>query len=460
MASVSNILNVTVHNSLLIYYLPVTVILASLLLYSVSKLWVDKVSAGLAVTLLLTSSEFIFYGVQPQPTLMGLLLFIIFLYSLSAYFTSGLSKYLPILGISFIAILLAHQITPFIVVISTLCIFLGVAVSMWKFSTTKIVMKSAYVCLSLYILYITYFSTMKYLGPNSSRTFFEFAVNRIYTTLLVDSAKRPEIALDISELGFAVTGAPSHSIITVFGTAVLFALATTGSVTLLRGNNHQSTLIALGTGIPIAVLSGFTFVAPLVDADLFISTRWLPFLYVVLVIPGGLGVSILYTGIISKSSKSNIGIAVLILILIPYITVMGGTDRGAPDGPLSNAPTDERFTIEQSEEQMIDFVVRYANSRVLYGDNRIIPIFERKYGLNASAQRLEYQSGELVVNMRSGLHISREYIYTESNLILLQYNDAEVTIRGPFPKESIPVRSQSSIYTNGKDTITTYHNTL
>jgi len=249
-----------------------------------------------------------------------------------------------------------------------------------------------------------------------------------------------------SELPFTL-GGPSNSLTIphVLGPGILFGLAIIGGVYWMRREEIDfwlpfSMLVAVGG------MYFFVFGGPLVGFDHFQPGRWIGYTYVLLAIIAAPAI-----GLVLQSLKPAIGrnmtiIAVVLLLVGPYIALMGANANGSPDSPMIPAPGVERLSFGEEERALMLHTENYSSDRSRgYSDFRTAQVLRRYYGEPVYTVRIQTERRRLEME-RVNLLITRPYFDSGNALFLLRYDGRLYAVHGKIPIDESDTASCGLIY--------------
>jgi hypothetical protein len=424
----------------------VTVVPALIAFTLIRYFW--SVQTALVGAFLYTASDHaIRWAVHTIPTSIGLVFFCLLGFGLFRYDREH-SKVFLVLSVGIlVALTFTHQVSTFIAVIFV-CSYLGSRILYEGIVRERVLNLSL---LTGFVLTADFIIT-KYGGPTSEASFFEIVLSTLVSSLLTAGTEtRPEVTLppDPSISGGASAGL---DLVHVGGSAILLCLGLVGSLYWLDSKRNPSDLfVGLALGTSVAVMLAFTLGGPIVGMGNLLPMRWFAFIYVPLALLAAIGLKALIqacSSLIGINSRN--AVIILVLILLPFIVLMGGNYAGAADNPyFDNAPAAETHGISETEKATFDHTVEYSGETDIVADRRAASIFRDHYGKNVHILAITYGLPETI--HRPSLVVDRSYIQTPNSQYIIRFDGQSHVVHGPFPLDEINAQSKSIVYENGGD---------
>lgn len=394
---------------------------------------------GIFAAILVVAADYLIrWAVLPRPMMFATAIFSIILYAYFRQDKTGDSRFIGLLFLAGVTQLLNHQASLFITTVTIGTLLISQTVFTGQTSRKNTIFSAIFV-----VLLIESWFRMKVNGPTGDLPgIFPFLVQNSIIKLRSTSL-RSAILPESSE--YTVSGANSLPPIHLVGLGILFFIAILGVLIWVRYKNGEEQAVGFSLLGVMGVMSVFTFVGPLVGFALTLPFRWFSFFTVVASIAGALGIQTILTATRQLSSRNEIIIVVvLLLIFVSYAGIMGGNSAGAPDGPVLKGPGADRLAMNESEVAAIEFTIerRTKDERVI-ADFFVDQVIRRHY--KEESNRYQYLgNSEEVVYRDEQLLIYRDYDSTERGPYFRKFDGKWWHLRGPIPEPKGQV-----VYQNG-----------
>lgn len=420
-----------------------------------NRFWGEQ--AAMFAALLYTGSDFaIHWAIQPQVTSLGIVFFALILLLGVSYVHTARWEYLALYFVLYFAIALTHQVSTVITFLA-LTIFLVIWAGLERRFGLAFVISSV----SFFIMFVV-FNVTKFNGPEGESPSFFVAVLSIW-----ESTFQEVLAGGVStssglpaDAGVVASGSAALNLWHVAGTGMLLGAAIFGGLHWLSaGKPTRRTGIALG-GI-VAVLFPAVLAGPVIGLRTLIPWRWFAFIYVPLAILAAPGL-VIVAGLIrdalrrpSSSTPNFAAVAVVVLLIGPYIFFMGGDAIAARDGaPLDDAPGAERYAVTDGELATLDHSIRYVPESVpmladfMFAHN----ILERHYDReNVRTISMERRDPDTIRTNETAVLVNRSYL--QSGHAKFRFGTAEgigneqgTLVHGVVPVSEIDPYAREVIY--------------
>lgn len=444
-AAASGILGVTPRDAAFLTTAVFAIAIPTLVTYAVvAQLWTPRVGLLSGFAYIVADSATA-HSVHLTPTTLGIVLFSLLLLSGVKYLETGATSYLAVYVLGLVGQILNHQLSLFITFFG-IGTFL-VAATTWsgEFDSPSAVMLGLLTVGSV----IQWFGT-KMEGPGGETTFAEVIVANFYL-MFVSGGERGAAFPEMAD--FTLSGANSLTPIHIVGIAILFALGIVGAVYWLARTEFSdpSHRFAVGLGSLVAVMSFVVFGGPIFGLDLFLPTRWVGFMYVVLAMFGGLGAYAIASDLTVRTGHLLTAGLVVLVLLTPYSAFMMWNYPGSLDGPVfDDANGAQRLSTTDTERNMYVFADRNAGETTVIADRVARQVMERYYEHPAAPYITDYGSQEAVRYEGDVLLADRQYSRSNHASYQIRHQGTTATVFGPMP---IEWDRHSKVYSNGDDNL-------
>lgn len=379
-----------------------------------NRFWGEQ--AATFAAFLYTGSDFaIHWAIQPQVTSLGIVFFALILLLGVSYVHTARWEYLALYFVLYFAITLTHQVSTVITFLA-LTIFLVVWAGLERRFRLAFVISSV----SFFIMFVV-FNVTKFNGPEGESPSFFVAVLSIW-----ESTFREVLAGGVStssglpaDAGVVASGSAALNVWHVTGTAMLLGTAIFGGLHWLSAEK-PTRRIGVALGAIVAVLFPAVLAGPVIGLRTLIPWRWFAFIYVPLAILAAPGL-VVVAGLIrdalprpSASTPSFAAVAVVVLLIGPYIFFMGGDAIAARDGaPLDDAPGAERYAVTDAELATLDHSIRYVPETVpmladfMFAHNILDRHYDRE---NVHTISMERRDPDTIRTNETAVLVNRSYL--------------------------------------------------
>jgi hypothetical protein len=250
-----------------------------------------------------------------------------------------------------------------------------------------------------------------------------------------------------SDLPFVISG-PSNSLTIphVVGPAFLFGLGIIGGIYWMRKKSH-SFWIPFSTITAVFGMYFFVFAGPLIGFDHFQAGRWIGFTYVLLCLIAA--PSLLLLGRSIKQFFINDGSTIVVLTLVvvlPFVALMGANVYGAPDDPIIPAPGSERLSFDEQERSTLRHTAQYSTRNVQANtDFRASHVLGGFYRVRSGVIVINEEDFEVEMEDES-LLILRKY-HDSGNAIFLYRGDGRIyPVHGRLPVSTEDIHGCALVY--------------
>jgi len=367
------------------------------------------------------------WSVRTHVVSLGIILFSLVLFSVIRYFQKKSYIYFCLTILFYVFLLLSHHASSFITLVGA-GIFAGTA---GLYSSSRL--QSGLRITGTMVTLLIFHWTITKIGVGPGQSFFD----RVFATSTAKLIRvgATSIGSDISpsELPFTLAGqSNSLTIPHVVGPGILFGLAIIGGVYWMRRQRIDfwlpfSTLVAVG-GMYV-----FVFVGPLVGFDHFQSGRWIGYTYVLLAIIAAPAIGLLIQSLEPAIGRKTTVITVALLLVGPYIALMGANANASPDSPIIPAPGVERLSFSEEERALMVHTEEYGTDRSRgYSDFRTAQVLRRYYGVPVRTVRIQTERRRLEIE-RDDMLITRPYFDSGNALFLLRSEGRLYAVHGKIP---------------------------
>lgn len=447
-AVTTTVIDLPIRDTTVLATLSIVTVCSALIIYVTTKnYWTNRIA--LVASFLFISSDFaINWSVHAIPTSLGIIFFSYLLYTILKHAQRQESVYILLLVVFLSSLTFTHQASTFIaIILLSFLLFSQIAYTGFvRRGTVNIVL------ISSLILFVDFIVT-KYSGPISDRSFFDVVAGQLIASFSGASVEnRPEISLP-DDPTISGTGSAGLDVLHIGGSAILICIGIIGALFWLsHKEDPYEKIIVLQLGTAVAGGFAFTMGGPIVGLNNLLPYRWFAFIYILLVIIAAPGLVYLISHRGGNSNVERYSVIIIILLVLPYVVLMGGNFKGSPDGPLfDQAPSAENHAISSTEQALFEHTANYASTTEILADRRANSILNRHYMINSNTLTVPY--GEPYQISQSSAIINRSYIHTTHSLYNIRLEGEIRTVHGPFPLDEIHSENESKIYSNGEDNI-------
>ncbi|MXV61867.1 hypothetical protein GS429_07300 [Natronorubrum sp. JWXQ-INN-674] len=430
-------------------------VLPMLAVYLITIQFWNSTNSLVAGFLYITTDHAIGWGIHVIPTSLGLVFFSLLFLSLMKYVCWRRKRQLILAIAMMTALMFTHQVSLFIAITATVAFAISTVI--YQLNISRIEVNIGLLAgLTMFIDFVV----TKYSGPQGTASFFDVVLGNLFISLMgAGTEARTEVAVP-QDPSISPSGAAALTLPQVVGSAILLTFAIVGALYWLSNRRENDALfIGIGLSTVTTVLLFVTLVGPVIGLRNLLPSRWWAFIYIflaVLAAPGLIATinigSKLFVPILNLSNFQNVTI-ILILIVVPYIALMGGNYAGASDDPLlDDAPGAEEMKVTDSEKQLFEHAIEYQDSTNILADRRASAIFSRYYGVPANTLSIDLDSQEHI--QEPSIVINREYIHTRHSQYEIRTEQAIHVVHGRFPITELPTTSKQPIYNSGNHEIT------
>jgi len=380
------------------------------------------------------------WSVRTHVVSLGIILFSLVLFSAIRYFQNKSYTYFCLTVLFYIFTLLSHQASSFITLVGA-GIFVGTAA---LYSSSGLPSGFRIIGIMITLLIFDWIFTKVGTGPGQS--FFD----RVFATgtakLIAVGATSIGSGTSPSELPFTL-GGPSNSLTIphVLGPAIFFGLAIVGGVYWMRRQKVDFWL-PFSALVAVVGMYFFVFVGPLVGFDHFQSGRWIGYTYALFAIIAAPAIGLLIQTVKKTIGRQKTVIAMILLLVGPYIALMGANANASPDNPMISAPGSERLSFSEQERALLLHTEEYAADQSQgYSDFRAAQVLGRFFREPAGTVRIQTDQRRLEVGGDS-LLITRQYFESGNALFLLRYEGRLYTVHGEIPIDQSDTADCGMIY--------------
>lgn len=416
----------------------------TVIVYYLGKSYWGKSVGLLSAVLFITGDYIVGATISAGTTELGLIFFMIIIYSTIRYTRSSGVRHLSVFLFAIIALSFTHQASTFVAfftVLSGLSILVIFRFPQYEFRTLPFIMAL--------LLYINWTTT----ELSSGLSFFERT-----SLALVAKIQRFELfrGREIEgnpavELGYTLAGPmDSTSYIHVLPMGMLFFFSTFGLLYWIRfkGEKTKNIICVLSGGITsilILIFGGAVLSLPVVPS------RWFMHLYFLLAIPAGIGLYVLANLLAQtiRHQSTSLILLCLIILILPYIALMGGNLVSAIDDPLFNdAPGAERMSYTDSEVATVFHTSKHiTEGTVVYGDSLTRAAVGRYYDSQTGSVLTINQETSLIDQTKDrAIIINRQHMYTGKAVFTIKTDEQELRVRGTVPLNEKIMKKYRHIY--------------
>ncbi len=410
--------------------------------------------------LLYTASDFaLFWAMQPQVTSVGVGLYALCLASLVAYVRQPQKGTFAIALVLYAMVSLTHQVSAFITAFSALA-YLGCRTVYCRCDVRRSLNLGL-----IYLLGLVFnFRATKWGGPNGeSGDFLHVMITQVVYAAIdasEDTVSRVAYSLP-NDPAIHPASSNALSMIHVVGSAALLGASVAGMlIWIWAGDGRRERASGFAVGSLVGAMFTVVLAGPIAGLRTLLPWRWFAYIYVPAAVLGAVtlvSVSRSVTGVIPDRS-SWATVVVVLLLVGPYVAVMGGNFTGAAHDPVyDDSPRAQRFGlttteyatldhqreyVPRSEPVAADYLISILSSRNYEQEN--VRVFDVRYGDPTS---IGSPDEPVVV-------VDRAYIHTDHARYILVLNGTRVSVFGPVPVDEIDPTRRSTTYDSGADELT------
>jgi hypothetical protein len=255
-----------------------------------------------------------------------------------------------------------------------------------------------------------------------------------------------------SDLPFVISG-PSNSLTIphVIGPTFLFGIGIVGGIYWMRKKSH-SFWIPFSTITAVFGMYFFVFAGPLIGFDGFQAGRWIGFTYVLLCFIAAPSLLLFRRSLTQLSTNDGAIIIVLTLVIVlPYVALMGANVNGAPDDPIISAPGSERLSFDEQERGTLRHTAQYSTKNVQANtDFRAANILRGFYNIRAGV--IVINEDDLEVEMEDeSLLVLRRYQDSGNAVFLYRVDGRIYPVHGRLPVSTDDVHDCALVYHSGAE---------
>jgi hypothetical protein len=442
-ASLVEVLGLPVRDAAFVGVSAVVVLVPVLAIYDLlGRAWSPEVGV-VGALLFAVSDRPIALAVHTMTTSVGLVLFVLILYSAIRYLDTDEGSYQMLFVLLVTGLFLTHQLSLFI---TTVALTTYLVVSMvWegRFDLRKVRLVAVASFAGVVQSLLT-----KDPGGESSDSLITTVLNNVLSAFTREGGRAASVLPQSPE--FVVSGSDALSALHVLGLGFLFCLAIVGTVSWVRRSSREGVRLAMAFGGVVVVINLFAFVLPLLGVAALLPYRWFSFLYVPLVMLAAPGVAALVAAVGRGSGPRSWHTARILLVVVllvgPLSATMAWNYPGALDGPVfDDANGAIRLSTTESEVAAMEHASRYGGG-VVGGDWFTSLYLERHYQQSASTYRTEYGDRPTEWD-EPRLFVDRPYTHSEHAGYMIRYEGSWYTVRGPLPPAN---PKASTVYSNGE----------
>jgi hypothetical protein len=384
-------------------------------------------------------------AVHTMTTSVGLVLFVLILYSAIRYLDTDEGGYQMLFVLFVTGLFLTHQLSLFITAVALTTYLLVDMIWEGRFDLRKVRLVAVVGFAGVVQSLLT-----RDPGGESSDSLITIVLRNVLSAFTRGDGRAASVLPQSPE--FVVSGSDALSALHVLGLGILFCLAIVGTVSWLRRSSRAGVRLAMAFGGVVVVINLFAFALPLMGVAALLPYRWFSFLYVPLVMLAAPGVAALVAAVGRGSGSGPRSwhtariLLVVVLLIGPFSATMAWNYPGALDGPVfDDANGAIRLSTTDSEVAAMEHASRYGGGAV--GADWFTALYlERHYQQSASTYQTEHGDRPAVWD-EPRLFVDRPYTHSEHAGYMIRYDGSWYTVRGPLP----PANPQSStVYSNGE----------
>jgi hypothetical protein len=438
------ILDVPIRISGFLFVSLLLLVVPSLCIFRLLKdIWSERV--GIYAVLLFISSDYILrWSVRTHVVSVGIILFSLCVFVTYRYLQTRRARFLSLLVAFYFILISTHQMSSFVTFVGVgLIVITGVI-----YSSNELLTGVKLPALLMLILTGDWITTK--FGGTGGRPLFDQVILTSTGKLLKVGATSVGNEGAPSDIPFVMSG-PSNSltILHTVGPAFLFGLGIVGGIYWMR-KKSDSFWIPFSSIAAVFAMYFFVFGGPLIGFDGFQAGRWIGYTYVLLCFIAAPSVMLLGRSLTQFSIDDGAIIVVLTLVVVlPYVALMGANVNGAPDDPIMSAPGSERLSFDEQERSILGHTAQYSKRGIQANtDIRASTVLRGFYGTRAGVVVINEEDMEVELEDES-LLVLRRY-HDSGNAIFLYRVDGRVyTVHGRLPVSTGDVCGCALVYHSG-----------
>ena len=396
----------------------------------------DSYHAILGTFLYSTSDFVVNWTIQPQATTMALAFSPLLIYAIIRLsITKNITKIKLLYILLFATITMSNHASALI-----MAIFIFAYISIRQLYIGELENLNIQILTILYIMISFMYS--RYYGPLGERSFLDIAVSII--TISIQSIGSESSAYSLPEGVYAI-GSDGLAHIHIVGFIILMTLSISGGLIWLSQDIRKD--ICYGLGVSVTGMLTISFLGPLFGVNSLMPWRWFAFIYIALSIFASIG-----AGALAFKGPHNrkMTLMVVLLILLPYVILMGGNFRGAYDNPLfDQSPGAERYSVNQDELHALKFSNEY-NAEPISSDTRFSVILERYYRIDSTTIEREYHNPNSIINYSNDYLLLREYSGSKHSRSVIYFDNTSQEVYGDIEYGRISEKEYLKVYSGGR----------
>lgn len=438
------LLDVPVRISGFLFVSLLLLVVPSLCIFSLLKhIWSGRV--GIYGVLLFIPADYILrWSVRTHVVSVGIVLFSLCVFTTYRYLQIKTPRYLSLLVTFYFILVFTHQMSSFVT-------FVGVGlivISSVIYSSDDILTGVKLPALLMLILTGDWILTK--FGGIGGRPLFDQVVLASIGKLLKVGATSVGNEGAPPDLPFVMTG-PSNSLTMLHfvGPAFLFSLGIVGGIYWMRKKSHNF-WIPFSSITAVFGMYFFVFAGPLIGFDGFQSGRWIGYTYVLLCLIAA--PSLLLFGRILTQFSINDGAIIVVftlVIVLPYVALMGANVNGAPDDPTISAPGSERLSFDEQERNALGHTAQYSKKGMQTNtDFRASNVLKGFYDIQAEVIVINEENLEVEMEDES-LLVLRKYHDSGNAIFLYRFDGRIYSVHGRLPVSTEDVHGCALVYHSG-----------
>jgi hypothetical protein len=421
-------------------------VVGTLVVYYIASHYWNKTVGFLSATLYITSDRLVGnFLILSGTTQLGLLFFILAIYSTIKYLRIDSTRHFGVFVISIVALTFTHQATMFV----TVCAVVGGMGVVAIVDGYERMLRNLTLIMGG-ILFSDWMATQL-----RGRSFLDWILGNLLIAIsdfgLFGSGGR---TIDISEYGYATTSPmESTGYVHVLPVGMLFLFAAFGILYWVRNRKQNGTksISFIGGGIIVLLMLIF---AGSVLALPFVPSRWFMHLYVLLTIPAGVGLFGILNLVPQAKHRSSVALCCLLVLTTPYVALMGANQVSAVDDPiLDNVPAAERKAFTEPETSTIEHSAQFSKSgATIYSDQSHEAIFRYYVNREISGRTILFDTNEQRFISQTAppqMVINRPYMSSEHVRFNVIIQNSKIGVYGAVPI-GVAISNRSNVYQSSR----------
>jgi hypothetical protein len=440
------ILDVPIRISGFLFVSLLLLVVPSLCIFILLKgIWSERV--GIYGVLLFIPADYILrWSVRTHVVSVGIILFSLCVFLAYKYLQTNTARYLSLLVAFYFILTSSHQMSSFVTFVGVSLIVISGVIYSNNDMLTGVKLPA------LLMLILTGDWIITKFGGTGGKPLFDQVILSSTGKLLRVGPTSVGNEVAPSDLPFVISG-PSNSLTIphVIGPTFLFGIGIVGGIYWMRKKSH-SFWIPFSTITAVFGMYFFVFAGPLIGFDGFQAGRWIGFTYVLLCFIAAPSLLLFRRSLTQLSTNDGAIIIVLTLVIVlPYVALMGANVNGAPDDPIISAPGSERLSFDEQERGTLRHTAQYSTKNVQANtDFRAANILRGFYNIRAGVIVINEEDLEVEMEDES-LLVLRRYQDSGNAMFLYRVDGRIYPVHGRLPVSTDDVHDCALVYHSGAE---------